>query len=156
MKFSKTLMQKLGFVSVVLMPLIFTNCGKEEKKATVEPNFPSLYQNVFSDCASCHAPGKQTYDEDLADLNFASAETAYATMTKTSTKNGCSSFMYIKANDAANSLVYADLDEAAGNAFKEANGTGCSIRPPGDHGLTALSAEALSAVKTWINNGATE
>lgn len=149
-------LSKIAFV-IMLSGVVFslTRCGKKEEKKSIEANFTSLYSNVFSDCSNCHAAGNER-SARYPDLDFTSKETAYKSIVDVtpSSLTGCGSFKYIASGSPDNSIAYVVLDKELVIAFKGKNGTECKITEPDAHGLTAGSAEALSAVKTWITNGA--
>lgn len=154
MKLSK-LLPVVVVGGVVVMSL--TRCGKKEEATTaVAPTFSSLYTNVFTDCGKCHAAGKEHNESGYTDLDFSTQALAFESLAKTPSANtGCDSFKYIASGNPDGSVVYVLLTSALTIAFKEKNGTGCKIAEPGEHGLGGdASAETVSAMKTWISNGA--
>jgi hypothetical protein len=130
----------------------------------VEATFTSLYGDYFGNCKQCHAPGASGRTSDTEQtLNFTSRTTALAAL-KTGTASGlignfvdCNGVNFIDATPGK-SLVLAVLDQPTRQVIdlSPAHAT-CDKDTIPDMTVkvgSAPSAAFLSALKTWITNGA--
>jgi len=135
-----------------------------ETAGKVEPKFSSLYGDYFSNCKQCHAAGALgKTSETEKSLDFSSSAKAYATLTGGSATGlvgnqaDCNGVPFIQKGDPAHSLVVAALDAGARQAFDLAGNPNCDASAISDMTVKVNktpSTEFLSALKTWITNGA--
>jgi hypothetical protein len=161
-------MAKTMFASKLSMPalaivacaaaVVVSYCGKKEEDAKVEAKFSSIYSNVLVGCAKCHKPGTEVYTNSVQNLDLSSQSAAYASLSKNMQapvlKPLCSGSKYVKASDSANSVLMGVLDEATRVAFSANNG-GCDPMALSEmDSLSSVSADAVTAIKQWIDAGA--
>jgi hypothetical protein len=139
------------------------DAGGGSGSGTVEATFTSLYADYFSNCKECHAPGAPGRTSDIEQtLNFTSKATAYMTI-KTGmatglvgNKAGCNGAPFLSTT-AARSLIVAVLDQPTRQAFDLSGFANCDVDSITDATVKSgkqPSAAFVTALKTWIGNGA--
>ena len=128
-----------------------------------QPHFSSLYANYLNNCAQCHAPGAVGATSNTEKtLDFSTQSAAYnSLMGKASGLSGnqqaCNSVAFIVKDKPASSLLVASLDSATRSAFDLSSNPGCDTNAISDMAFKtgkAPSAAFITALKTWIQNGA--
>ena len=130
----------------------------------VEATAQSLYDGYFNKCASCHADGaagKTSQTEQ--NLDFGSVEAMKkSVLLKASglvgNQSGCNDVPFIEAGNANGSLLVAVVDESARQSFDNSKYPNCdstAISAMENRVGGAPSAEVLTALKQWINDGGT-
>jgi hypothetical protein len=109
-------------------------------------------------CAKCHKPGTEVYTNSVQNLDFSSQSAAYESLSQTmlspTLKPLCGSSKYVKASDSANSILMGVMSESTRTAFAANNG-GCQPMALSEmDSLSSVSAEAVAAIKQWIDAGA--
>jgi|GEM_PF-2523872 hypothetical protein len=153
-----------GFFS---MHLLLTACGDDKKDepkiVTASPNFDSLWTTVFENrCSTCHSPAAGN-EQTRGGPDLSTKETFYAALvgkvgrdypdwtTFTKNRGTCASVSFIKAGDAANSMVVAILDSSVAP---------CRVYDHVDTGQvpkeTVATPGNIAALKQWINTGAAQ
>jgi len=145
-------------VSLCVLAVGVSYCGKKDSETTVEAKFSSLYANGLNGCASCHAPGKEVYTASVANLDMSSAASAYTSLVSkidVVAKPECDSAYYVVPSSSAKSAIWAIMDNTTREAFADSTGaTGCSIISGETMGIASLSTEFKTALKQWIDGGA--
>ena len=151
--------------------LLLAGCGAEDPiggtpdaNTGVQATFTSLYGDYFQNCKNCHtpaAPGRVTDTEDT--LDFTSQTTAYMTI-KTGMASGlvgdaanCNGAPFVVASNSAQSMLLASLDQPTRNAFDLPSHPMCDSVAITDQTLqvgSQPSAAFITALKTWLTNGA--
>ncbi len=130
----------------------------------VVATFTSLYGDYFQECVDCHSPdGVGHTDDTEATLDFTSRETAYATISGTASglvgnQEGCNGTPFLGAT-AAESLIYAVLDEDTRAAFDLPDHVDCNVDSISDETVKVGSEpteEFMAALATWIDAGAAD
>ncbi len=129
-----------------------------------EPHFSSLYANYLSGCAQCHAPGAVGATSTTEkSLDFSTQAAAYASLSGKANglignQAGCDGVAFIVKDKPASSLLVATLDASTRNAFDLPGNPNCDNNAISDMTLPKLgkapSAAFLTALKTWVQNGA--
>jgi hypothetical protein len=130
---------------------------------TVEATFTSLYGDYLSNCKRCHAPGAPGRTSDIEQsLDFTSKATALTSLRGTATglmgnHTGCNGVPFL-ASTAAKSLLLAVIDQPTRQAIDLSPGhADCDIDMITDATVkvgSQPSAAFVTALKTWIGNGA--
>lgn len=116
--------------------------SQQTPPAVVQPTLSSIQNNVFAlKCAvaGCHVTG------GIAPMSLEAGNAFTTLVNATSLAYGTPRLMRVKPNDAANSVLYLKItgDPQVG---------GTQARMP--FGLGGMSSAEVSAIQTWINNGA--
>jgi hypothetical protein len=155
MKTSRFLIQSAVLVGILVTLFMISRCGSS---TSVDPTFTSLYSNYFKSCGvtECHAQGSTVYDNSVK-LDMSTQAAAYAGLKAAldnTSKPECNQ-KPIASTTPDDTMLIAILDQSTQDAYFTA--TTCKPRYIENMkaGL-APSAEVLSAVRTWITNGATE
>lgn len=114
----------------------------QQQTTTVQPTLSSIQANIFNlkcGVAGCHVTG------GIAPMSLQTGA-SYAALVNVQTGNAAyGGLLRVKPNDALNSILYLKVigDTKVG---------GTQGRMPA--GLGAMTAGEISAIQTWINNGA--
>ena len=129
----------------------------------VGPHFSSLYADYLSNCAGCHAPGAvgQTSSTEKT-LDFSSEAAAYSSLMGNASglsgnQQACNGVAFVVKGKPQSSLVVATLDSATRTAFDVSTSPGCDANAISDMVFKtgkSPSAAFISALKTWVQNGA--
>lgn len=132
--------------------------------ATGGATFTALYDDYFSDCATCHAPGAPGFSSTTeANLDFSSKSAAYTSIT---TKNasipsgaigsGCDGVAFV-GTSSGNSLLLAVVDKDTRDAFDVSTHPDCNsgtIQDMNAYSGTQPPAGFVSDLKAWLDAGA--
>lgn len=141
--------------------LLMTGC--DLAASSVEPKFSSLYGDYLSNCAQCHSPGAVgATSETEKSLDFSTQSKAYASLMGSATglvgnQSGCNGVAFVQKDKPAMSLLVASLDSSTRSAFDLAGKPSCDQNAISDMTVKvgkAPSAAFVTALKTWIQNGA--
>ena len=140
-----------------------TETSPDSGGGTVEATFTSLYGDYLSNCKRCHAPGAPGRTSDIEQsLDFTSKTTALTTLRGNATglmgnHTGCNGVPFL-ASTAAKSLLLAVIDQPTRQAIDLSPGhADCDIDMITDATVkvgSQPSAAFVTALKTWIGNGA--
>lgn len=130
---------------------------------TVEPTFTSLYGDFFGKCKQCHSPGGpgRTATTEQS-LDFTSKATALTTLKGMATglsgnQMACNGVSFLAATPGK-SLVLAVLDQPTRQAIDLSPAhADCDVDSISDMTVKVNaqpSAAFITALKTWITNGA--
>jgi len=128
----------------------------------VQATFTSLYGDYLGNCKQCHAPGAPGQTSDIEQsLNFASRATALSTLMGmasglTGNHTACNGVPFLAATPGS-SLLVASLDQPTRQAFDLSGHVGCDVDSISDQTVkvgSQPSSAFISALKTWITNGA--
>jgi mono/diheme cytochrome c family protein len=131
---------------------------------TVEATFTSLYADYFGNCKNCHAPGAPGRTSDIEQtLNFSTKAMAYTTIKTgmaaglTGNHTGCNGAAFL-GTTPAKSLILAVLDQPTRQSIDlSPTSPNCDLNSITDATVKAgkqPSAAFVTALKTWITNGA--
>jgi len=116
-------------------------------KASIAPNFASIYDNLLKTCVSCHS-ATGAYKQLVID--FSTKELAYSTllgkMSVAASGATCPGRTLVKAGDCEGSFLYQKLKYATGSPQS------CGASMP--FGAAMVSADVSQAVCDWIKAGA--
>jgi len=129
----------------------------------VEATFTSLYADYFGNCKQCHSPAGPGRTSDTEQtLNFTTRGSALTAL-KTGMASGlvgnfmaCNGVSFIGATPGA-SLVVAVLDQATRQTIDLPGHANCDASAIADMTVkvgSQPSASFVTALKTWITNGA--
>lgn len=155
MKTSRFLIQSATIVGILVTLFMISRCGTG---TTVESNFTSLYENYFKNCGTteCHAPDSSTYNEKV-NLDLSTKAQAYRGLTAAldnTSKPECN-MAPVATSVPDNTMLIAILDQSQQDAYFEKSNCKPRYIENMKAGM-APSADVLSAVRTWITNGAQE
>lgn len=130
----------------------------------VQATFTSLYGDYLGNCKQCHAPGAPGKTSDIEQtLDFTSRATALSTLMGmasglTGNHTACNGVPFLAATPG-NSLLVAALDQPTRQAFDLSGHAGCDVDSISDQTVkvgSQPSSEFITALKTWITNGASD
>jgi hypothetical protein len=138
--------------------------GPDSGGGTVEATFTSLYADYFGNCKNCHAPGALGRTSDIEQtLNFSTKAMAYTTIKTgmatglTGNHTGCNGAAFL-GTTPGKSLILAVLDQPTRQAIDLSPALpNCDIDSITDATVKTgkqPSAAFVTALKTWITNGA--
>jgi hypothetical protein len=123
----------------------------EDKLETkIDPTFDAIYAALLTSCSSCHNPDAANPYKDAQDLDFTSADAAYAGLVDAEAFAGGDCMgrgKLVVKGDCESSLLYEKLLPVA-----EQPGDFCGMAMP--LGGAPVSQAALDAICTWIDAGA--
>ena len=158
-------MKRLFFATSVLSAAAaFSGCDSAGPAGAVQPHFASLYGDYFSNCAQCHSPsgpGRQPGTTETS-LDFSTAATAYATLTGkaaglSGNSAGCNGVPFIAKGKPGSSVLLAVVDASTRKSLDLTGYASCDATAITDMTLKvgkAPSAAFVTALRTWIQNGA--
>ncbi len=128
-----------------------------------QPHFSSLYSTYLSGCSQCHAPGAAGGTSTTEkSLDFSTQSAAYSSLTGSASglsgnQQACNGVAFIVKDKPASSLLVAVLDSSTRSAFDLTSNPGCDNNAISDMAFKmgkAPSAAFVTALKTWVQNGA--
>ncbi len=129
----------------------------------VEATFTSLFADYLGECSNCHAQGAPGRTDDIEQtLDFTSRTTAHSTITTgmaaglTGNFAGCNGVPFV-GSGPSDSLLLASLDGPTRTAFDLSAFPDCDMDAIADQTVQvgqAPSADFISALKTWLTDGA--
>lgn len=165
-------MKKIREAAVVLGALTFVAACPPPEDMTpdaggggmVEATFTSLYGDYFTNCKNCHAPGAPGRTSDIeTTLDFSTKATAYTSIKTgmaaglTGNKAMCNGVPFL-GTTPAKSLLLAVIDQPTRQAIDlSPTFPNCDIDTITDATVKSgkqPSTAFVSALKTWITNGA--
>lgn len=142
---------------------LFTGCVTTTGSGDPEPHFSSLYADYLSNCRQCHAPGAVGATSTTEkSLDFSTQGAAYASLTGSANglsgnQQACNGVPFIAKGKPGSSLLLAVVDASTRSAFDLTGNPGCDTNAISDMAFKvgkAPSAAFITALKTWIQNGA--
>ena len=139
--------------------------GTPDSGMGVQPTFTSLYEDYFSECGQCHAPGAPGSGTAGIEttLNFSTKATAYTTiktgmaMGLTGNAAGCNGVPFV-GTTAAKSLILAVVDQPTRNVIDlSPTHPNCDVDSITDETVkvgSQPSAAFVQALKDWLAAGA--
>jgi len=132
----------------------------------VEARFTSLYGDYFTRCKQCHAPGAPGRTSDIEQtLDFSSHTTAFTTLTTgmatglVGNHTACNGVAFL-ATTPGMSLVLAVIDQPTRQVIDlSPQHPSCDVDSISDETVKVGSQPStafVTALKTWISNGATD
>lgn len=129
----------------------------------VTASFTSLYGDYLGNCKECHAPNAPGRTSDIEQtLDFTSRNTAFTTLTTgmatglVGNHTGCNDVPFI-ASSPGSSLLVAVIDQPTRQAFDVSQHPNCDVDAITDATVkvgSQPSSAFVTALKTWISNGA--
>jgi len=154
----------LGFAMAAAGCPASTDMTPDGGGGPVQATFTSLYGDYLGNCKQCHAPGAPGRTSDIEQsLNFTSRATALSTVKGMASglmgnHLSCNGVPFLAAAPGS-SLLVAVLDQPTRQAFDLTGHAGCDVDAISDETVkvgSQPSAEFVTALKTWITNGATD
>ena len=158
---------KMG-VGMGLLAMAVLGCDAETEDVLGEPGesqFAAVYDSPgFASCSNCHAPdapGKVDGTENTQD--WTDQDSAYAALQGTASGlignfEGCNGVPFI-GDTVETSLIVAALDQDVRDNFSHPDFPNCTPEAISNMQLKVggtITEEDLTALKTWIENGAQE
>lgn len=159
----KSLVLAIGLVALGAGCPASTDTSPDGGSGMVQATFTSLYGDYLGKCKQCHAPGAPGRTSDIEQtLDFTSRTTALGTLRGMATglvgnHVDCNGVPFLAATPAM-SLLVAVIDQPTRQAIDlSPQHPGCAVDTISDETVkvgSQPSADFVTALKTWITNGA--